>query len=162
MYNASVPAFVKMLGNLSNILDKAAAHCEAKKIQPAVLLATRLTPDMFPLSQQIQLTTTHVHWTCALLAGQERPNLPNTETTIDEMKQRVANAIAFAKGFKPEQIDGSETRPVKLVFPAVTLEFTGESYLTTFAIPNFYFHYTTAYAILRQVGVGIGKRDFTG
>lgn len=162
MYNAFVPVFIKMLGNMSKILDKAAAHCEAKKIPPAVLLGTRLTPDMYPLVQQVQVATMHVHWACALLTGQERPTLPNTEATFEDLKKRVDTAIAFAQSFKAEQIDGSEAREVKIVFPSRTLEFTGQNYLFNFTIPNFYFHYSMVYAILRQAGLSVGKTDFTG
>ena len=162
MYDASVPVFIARLGSLLKILDKAAAYCEAKKVDPAVLLGTRLTPDMHPLSSQIAMTTMHAHWACALLTGQERPNLPNPDLTIDGMKKRVSDAIAYAQGFTAEQINGSEGRDVKIVFPARTLEFTGQAYLLNFALPNFYFHMTTAYAILREVGVDIGKRDFLG
>jgi hypothetical protein len=162
MYDASVPVFVKMLGNLANILDKGKAYCEAKKVNPSVLINTRLIPDMFPLVEQVQVATRHVHWACALLAGQERPNLTNTETTFEELKQRIATAVQFAQSFKKEQIDGSEDRHIKLVLALRTIELNGQSYLLHFAMPNFYFHVTTAYAILRHVGVEIGKRDFVG
>jgi hypothetical protein len=115
---------------------------------------------MFPLVEQVQIATMHVHWACALLAGQERPNLAKTETTFEELKQRIATATEFAQSFKKEQIDGSEERPIKLVLPLRTLEFNGQAYLLHFAMPNFYFHAATAYDILRHAGVEIGKRDF--
>ena len=162
MYGASVPVFVKMLGNLSKLLDKGKAFCEAKKIDPSVLLGMRLAPDMLPLTAQVQFATQHVHWGCALLAGNERPNLEKPEKTIEELQQRIATAISFAQSFKPAQIDGSEERDIKLVLPLRTIEFKGQAYLNNFAMPNFYFHTTTAYAIMRHAGVPIGKLDFVG
>ncbi len=160
MYGASVPVFVKMLGNLSNLLEKGKAFCEAKKVDPSVLLGMRLAPDMFPLTTQVQIATQHVHWACALLAGQERPHLEKPEKTIEELQQRIKTALEFAQSFKPEQIDGSEGREVKLVLPLRTIEFKGQDYLNHFAMPNFYFHTTMAYAIMRHAGVQIGKLDF--
>ena len=162
MYQASVPVFIRMLSSLSAVLDKAEAHCTAKKIDPAALLTARLYPDMFPCARQVQEATKHVYWGCALLAGQERPDHPNPETTFAELKQRVAKTIEFARGYKPEQIDGSEDRAVAIKFPTRTLEFKGQPFLLHFALANFYFHVTTAFDILRHSGVEIGKRDFLG
>ncbi len=160
LYNAFVPPCTKGLAALGKIMEKAAAYCETKKIPEGVLLNTRLTPDMFSLAQQIGVATQQVHWGCALLAGLERPTLPAVEPTFADVKKRIDDAIAYAKTFKPEQIDGQEERDVKLVFPGRTLEFKGEGFLLNFTLPNFYFHYTTAYAILRQAGVPVGKMDF--
>lgn len=162
MYGASVPVFIRMLGNLSKLLDKGKAYCEAKKIEPSVLLGMRLAPDMFPLTTQVQIATQHVHWACALLAGQERPHLEKPEKTFEELQQRIQTATAFAQSFKSDQIDGSEERDIKLVLPLRTIEFKGQAYLNNFAMPNFYFHTTTAYAIMRHAGVPIGKLDFVG
>ena len=162
MYQASVPVFIRMLAALSAILDKAEAHATAKKIEPVALLGARLYPDMFAMARQVQEATKHVYWGCALLAGQEMPNHPNGENSFADLKQRIAKAIEFARGFKPEQIDGSEERAVAIKFPTRTLEMKGQPFLLGFAMPNFYFHVTTAFDILRHNGVEIGKRDFLG
>ena len=162
MYDASVTVFTRMLTNLSAILDKAEAHVEARKIDPATLLTARLYPDMYPLVRQVQEATKHVHSSCALLAGQEMPNLPNTETTFKELKLRIAKALEFARSFKPEQINGSEEKNLVIKFPSRTLEIKGQPFLLNMSLPNFYFHVTTGYAILRHNGVEIGKRDFMG
>jgi hypothetical protein len=162
MYQASVPVFVRMLTTLSGVLDKAAAHVEAKKLDPAALLTARLFSDMFPLGRQVQEATKHVHWALDLLAGREMPSVANTETGLAELKQRVSKTIDFAKSFKPAEIDGSEERAIALKFPSRTLEMKGQPFLLHFALPNFYFHVTTAYGVLRHNGVDIGKRDFLG
>ncbi len=162
MYEASITIFTRMLTNLSAILDKAEAHVEARKIDPAALLTARLYPDMYPLARQVQEATKHVHWACALLAGQEMPNLPNTETSFKELKLRVTKAMEFARSFKPEQINGSEEKNLVIKFPSRTVETKGQPFLLNMSLPNFYFHVTTAYAILRHNGVEIGKRDFIG
>ena len=162
MYDASVTVFTRMLTNLSAMLDKAEAHAEAKKLDPAALLTARLYPDMYPLARQVQEATKHVHWACALLAGQEMPTLQNTETGFKELKQRIAKALEFARSFKPEQINGSEDRKLVIKFPSRTVETKGQPFLLNMSLPNFYFHVTTAYAILRHNGVEIGKRDFLG
>jgi hypothetical protein len=162
MYDASVTIFTRMLTNLFGILDKAEAHVEAKKIEAAALLTARLYPDMYPLTRQVQEATKYVHWTCALLAGQEMPNHPNTETTFKELKQRITKALEFARSFKPEQINGSEERNLAIKFPSRTLEMKGQPFLLNMVLPNFYFHVTTAYAILRHNGVELIKRDFQG
>jgi hypothetical protein len=160
MYQASVPVFVRGLSNLSALLDKASAHCEARKIDPAVLLACRLTPDMFPLSRQVQIACDFGKGTAARLAGAEVPKWSDDEKTIDELKARNAKTIAFASGFTPEQIDGSETRDISITAGGNQMTFDGQTYLLHFALPNFYFHAATAYGLLRHNGVEIGKRDF--
>ena len=162
MYHASAPRFANTLKNLSAILDKAAGHCEAKKIDPAVLLQSRLYPDMFPLVRQVQLTADFAKGIGARLAGVEPPKYPDTETTIDELKARLAKTADFLKGLKPAQLDGSETREITIPIPNQPLTFNGQSYLVHFALPNLYFHATTAYDILRHCGVEIGKRDYMG
>jgi hypothetical protein len=162
MYQASVPVFIRMLGNLSAILDKAAAHAEAKKIDPSFLIRDRLAPDMLPFSFQIQTATDHAKGCTARLAGIEAPKFEDTETTFAELKERIAKTLAFVQSVTPAQIDGSEQRPITLNLRRGELKLDGQSYLLHFALPNFYFHITTAYAILRHNGVDLGKLDFIG
>ena len=161
MYQAAIPPVVKMLNNLSAILDKAAAHCEARKIDPAVLLNSRLFPDMFPLVRQFQIATDSAKG-LARLAGLEVPSYPDTEATIDELKARLSKTAAFVGALTPAQVDGSEDRAISLKAGPRELHFTGSQFLVHFALPNLYFHATTAYAILRHNGVDIGKMDYLG
>jgi hypothetical protein len=162
MYQASIPVLVRMLGNLSTIVEKAAAHAETKKIDPAVLIKDRLAPDMLPFSFQVQTASDTAKGCAARLAGIEAPSFPDTEATFPELKERIAKTIAFLQTVKPAQIDGSEERAVTLKTRNGEIQFQGQSYLLTFALPNFFFHVTTAYAILRHNGVEIGKQDFLG
>ena len=162
MYQASVPVFIKSLTNLGAILDKAAAHAEAKKIDPAVLLSCRLYPDMYPLVKQVQIASDNAKGAGARLAGIDPPSFADTETTFPELQERIRNTVAFLQTLKPEQIDGSEERDIKMVFPSMTLEFKGLGYLLGFAQPNLSFHVSMAYAILRHNGVEVGKGDFLG
>jgi uncharacterized protein len=162
MYQAAVPPVVQILASISAILDKAAAHCAARKIDPAALITFRLFPDMFPLSRQVQIMTDQAKGMAARLAGVEVPSYADTETTFDELKARIARAAAFVKGFTPAQIDGSEDRPIVIKAGGNELNFTGRQYLTGFVLPNFYFHAATTYDILRHCGVELGKRDFIG
>lgn len=163
MYQASAPIFVQFLTSLSAILDKAAAHAEAKKIDPAVLLSTRLYPDMFPLARQVGEANRHAVSACARLAAVEPPVFPTTDPSIPELKERIAKAIDFVKSFKPAQIDGTDDKEIVIKFPSgAERQFTGQSLLLNFSLPNFYFHVTTAFDILRHCGVEIGKRDFMG
>jgi hypothetical protein len=163
LYKSSVPIFVQFLTALSAVLDKAASFAEAKKVDPGVLLNTRLSPDMFPLVRQVRATTDHAINACGRIAGADLPSFPNTEATIPELKDRIAKTIEFLKGLTPAQIDGTEDKEIKITFPSgATREFTGQSLLLNNALPNFYFHCTTAYAILRVCGVELGKRDFMG
>jgi len=163
LHKASAPIFVQFLTSLSAVLDKAAAHAEAKKIDPAVLLNTRLTPDMYPLLRQVREATNHAASACGRLAGADLPTFTNTETSIPELKERIAKSIDFIKGLKPTQIDGTEDKEITFKFPSgAERKFTGQALLLNFCLPNFYFHYTTAYNILRHCGVEVGKRDFMG
>jgi hypothetical protein len=163
MYQTAVPTFVQFLTSLSAVLDKAAAFAEARKIEQSVLLNTRLAPDMFPLVRQVRAATDHAVNAGARLSGTDAPTLSNNEATIAELKDRIAKAIDFLKGLKPAQIDGTEGKEIKITFPSGQVrEFTGQSLLLTNALPNFFFHCTTAYDILRQCGVELGKRDFMG
>ena len=162
MYDASVPAFVRMLNQLDQMLDKAAAHAEAKKIDPLVLTGARLAPDMFPLSRQIVIACDFCKGALSRLAGKDVPNWPDTETAIPELKSRIAKTLEYVKGFKAGDIDGSETRQIKIKAGTLEMEFQGSDYLTYFVLPNLYFHSTAAYAILRHNGLELGKSDFMG
>jgi len=162
MYQASVPVFLHTLTALAAVLDKAAAHAAQRKIEPSVLLNTRLFPDMFPLVRQVQLTADFAKGASARLAGIEVPKFADTETTFEEVKARIAKTVDFLKTLKPAQIDGSETREITIPIGGQPQAFKGEAYLLHFALPNFFFHATTAYDILRQCGVEVGKRDFLG
>jgi hypothetical protein len=163
MSKATLPALEISLNALSAILDKAEAFAAAKKIDPSVLLNTRLAPDMFPLVRQVRAATDHAINACGRLAGVDMPTFSNSETTIPELKERIAKTIDFLKGLKPAQIDGTEDKEIKITFPSgATREFTGQSLLLNNSLPNFYFHCTTAYDILRHCGLELGKRDFMG
>ena len=160
MYRASAPIFLQMLPALSACLDKAAAYAAAKKIEPSVLLQSRLYPDMFPLLRQVQIAADFAKGTVARLAGVDPPKYEDTETTIEQLKARIVKTIDFVKEFKPSQIDGSEERDITIPMGNQTRSFKGENYLVGFALPNFFFHVTTAYAILRHNGVELGKGDY--
>jgi hypothetical protein len=162
MYQASIPHFVRMLGNISEILNKAANHAEAKKIAPAIFINARLAPDMYPLSRQVQIATDMVKGCAARLAGIEVPSYEDNESTFAELQARIAKTVAFLESVSAAQIDGSEDRKITLKFGSRELSFLGQAYLFDFVIPNFHFHLTTAYAILRHNGVDIGKKDYTG
>jgi uncharacterized protein len=163
MYKISVPIFVQFLTALGAVLDKAAAHCEAKKIEPAAVLNARLFPDMFPLVRQVRAATDHAVNATARLAGAELLKFENSEASFGELKERLTKAVDFIKGFTAAQIDGTEDKAIKITFPSgATRDFTGQSLLLGNSLPNFYFHCTTAYDIIRQCGVEIGKRDFMG
>jgi hypothetical protein len=162
MYSMSVPVFAKTLGNLSAVLDKAAAHAEAKKIDPSVLLAARLYPDMFPLTKQVQVACDFAKGTVARLAGEEPPKYDDNETTIEALKARIARTVDYVQGFQAARFAGAEERDVQMKIRDQTLNFKGLPYLAHMALPNFFFHATTAYDILRHNGVELGKRDFIG
>lgn len=162
MYQASVPAFLQILNSLSAILDKAEAFAAERKIEPAVLLGYRLAPDMFALTRQVQIVTDQAKGCCARLAGMEVPKYDDDETSFADLKGRIARTIDFVQSFKPGDIDGSEERAVTLTIGGREVGFTGQAYLVGFVLPNFYFHASTAYDILRHAGVAIGKRDFLG
>jgi hypothetical protein len=162
MHQASTPHFINVLNNLTAILDKAAAHCEAKKIDPLVLTSFRLYPDMFPLTRQVQIACDAAKGLVARLAGVEVPKHEDTEKTFEDLKARIAKTIAFIQSIKPAQIDGSEEKAIALKVGGRDLKFTGMQYLLGFANPNFYFHVTTTYNILRHNGVEIGKNDYLG
>jgi uncharacterized protein len=162
MYQASVPVFVRALGNLSNILKKAVAHAEQHKIDPSVLLAARLYPNMFPLSRQIQIATDMARGGAARLAGVERPVYEDKETSFEDMQVRISKTLEFLHSIKPEQIDGSEDKAITLSIGGTEMSFIGQPYLLHFVVPNLFFHTATAYNILRHNGVELGKPDFIG
>ena len=162
MYQASVPVFNRMLNNLAAVLEKGAAHAAAKKIDPAVLVNGRLYPDMFPLSKQIQIAADTAKGCVARLAGQEPPKYEDSEATFADLVARINKTVAYVNTFKPEQIDGSEGKTITLQMRSGALTFLGMPYLLDFVYPNFYFHVTTAYGILRHSGVEVGKQDFLG
>ncbi len=166
MYQASIPVLTRVLNVTQSLIDKAAAHCTAKKIDPAVLVNYRLAPDMLPFKNQIFVITDQAKGCAARLAGAEVPPYPDTEATFDELKARLAKTAAFVGGFTAQQIDGTEDKDVVLKLgPAGAqreMTFKGAPYLLGFVMPNVYFHQVTAYAILRHAGVEIGKMDFLG
>jgi hypothetical protein len=162
MYQASVPVIVRTLNNLVVILEKASAYAEERKIEPAALIGTRLFPDMFPLSRQVQIASDNAKGCAARLAGETAPSYEDTETTFPELIARLRKTIDYVSGFKPEQIDGSETREVTIKLRTGELKFNGLDYMQGFALPNIYFHATTTYALLRHNGVPVGKMDFLG
>ena len=162
-HDATVPAFLQILGSLEVLLTKAEAHCRAKNIQPEVLLSARLYPDMFPLTRQIQTASDFAAKTCARLTGSEVPSVPDTEKTFEELQQRIAKTVDYVKAFKPAQFEGAEAKDITFPSgPDKTTTLKGQQYLSNFALPNFYFHAVTAHGILRHNGVEIGKRDFLG
>ncbi|RZJ17198.1 MAG: DUF1993 domain-containing protein [Brevundimonas sp.] len=158
LYDAAAPIFVRGLTSLSGVLDKAAAS----GLDEATLVTARLAPDMKPLADQIDMATFSARGCVARLAGLEVPGIAGPDTTFAQMQDRIARSIAFIEGVDRAAFDGAETRRVELRFPGVELDFDGAGYLTSFALPNFHFHVTTAYAILRQQGVALGKRDYLG
>jgi len=163
MHRSSVGVFTQFLGSLTDLLDHAARHAEARKIDPAVLLNARLYPNMYSLTRQIGEAIRHAVLGCALLAGVEPPTFPESEPDIPELKRRIATAIDFIGGLQPAQIDGTGARQVVFTFRnGATRKFTGQSLLLTFSVPQFFFHVTTAYDILRHNGVELVKKDFLG
>ena len=162
MYEASVPVFRLQLQALSGVLNKGAAFAAEQKIDAGVLLQTRLYPNMFPLVRQVQIATDQAKGACARLAAVEPPSFPDTETTFDEVQARIGRTVDFLATLKVEQIDGGEDRIVSVPVARQPTDFRAQTYLFQFALPQFLFHTTTAYAILRHVGVAVGKRDFLG
>jgi uncharacterized protein len=162
MHSAFVPGTVHTLKALSAILGKAQAHCEARKIDPSVLLQSRLYPNMFPLVRQVQIACDMCKGGVARLAGIDIPKYEDTETTIAELQARIARTMEFMLSVQPEQIEGSEGRDIEIQTPFGPLKFKGQAYLSTFLLPNVYFHTSIAYALLRHNGVEVGKLDFLG
>jgi hypothetical protein len=162
LHQASVPVFIRSLRNLSGILTKAEAHAADRGEAPSLLIEARLAPDMFPLNQQIQRASDTSKGAAARMAGIEVPSFPDTETTFPDLQERIQRTIAFLDSVPAEQIDAGEKREVILRPRGREMRFDGTSYLLTFALPNFFFHVTTAYAILREQGVPLGKMDYLG
>ena len=163
MHEASVGFFVPFLRNLSGLLDHAAGHAEVRKIDPSVLLKMRLFPNMYDFAQQVSEVSRHAVVACALLAGRDPLIFPTTEADIGELKSRIAQAITFVQGLPRDEINGAGDREVTFRFKSgAERKFTGRSLLFTLSIPQFFFHLTTAYDILRHAGVEIAKRDFLG
>jgi hypothetical protein len=160
MHAISAPVFVRMLRNMSAILAKAEAHAKTKNYDASVLLNSRLAPDMFALTRQIQIATDHAKGAMARLAGHAPEAIEDTETTIAQVQARIAKVIGIVEGYSEAQLEGAEKREVTIKIPGSELKFDGLTYLSGFALPNFYFHLTCAYAILRHNGVELGKRDF--
>jgi hypothetical protein len=162
MSQASAPRFARMLKNLSEILAKAEAQCEARKIDPLVMTSQRLYPDMFPLSRQVQIACDAAKGAVARLAGVEIPKHEDTEKTFAELRARIQKTLDFMATVTPAQLDGSEEKEIVLKLRGQDVGFKGMQYLLAFAWPNFYFHVTTAYNILRHNGVELGKADYLG
>jgi hypothetical protein len=161
-YQASIPVLIHTLGNLGAILEKAAQHADTLNIPAEELLEARLAPDMFPFKRQIQIATDHAKGIGARLAGLDIPVYEDTEASFADLRARIGKTVAFLETIRPEQFEGTESREVKIQRRGTWVKFEGQDYLFYFALPNFYFHVTTAYDILRHRGVAIGKADFIG
>ncbi len=162
MYQASVPLFIRGLTVLASLLEKGAAHAAANGIDPAELINARLAPDMYPLSGQVQRASDASKFAVQRLSQVEAPKFADEEATFEQLQKRVADTIAYLQSVPTDKLDGAESRRITLSFGEFKPEFQGDAYLLTFALPNFYFHITTAYGILRHAGVPIGKLDFLG
>jgi hypothetical protein len=162
MYQASIPVFIRGMGVLSTLLDKAASHAAETGTDPAALIGARLAPDMLPLSAQVQRASDTSKLSAERLSGIASPRFPDEETSFDELQARIANTIEYLQGIDAARLEGSEGRTVTLKFGSFSQSFRGDEYLLTFALPNFFFHVTIAHGILRHKGVAVGKRDFLG
>jgi hypothetical protein len=162
LYDISIPALIRGLTSMSAILDKAAAHAAAKKFDSVALAQSRLFPDMHPLSRQVQIACDTAKGAAGRLAGIEAPKHEDTETTLPELKARIAKTVDFLKTVTAAQMAGDETRTIEIKFPNGAWKFTALGYITDFVLPNFYFHASMTYALLRKGGVEIGKGDFLG
>jgi hypothetical protein len=162
MYQCSALVFTHNLKNLSKILRQAAADCKARGYDPSVLLNTRLAPDMLPLIRQVQIATDNAKGCCARLTGVANPVFEDDETTFPELQERIKRVLAFIRSLKAAQFEGSDSRQVEMKTPIGNLTFNGADYLNGWALPNFYFHYTAAYSLMRHNGVQLGKLDFLG
>ncbi len=162
IYDASIPPMIRALQSLSKIIDKAVTQAKQKDLDPQTLLDARLAPDMHAFPRQIQIASDAAKGAASRLAGIEAPSFPDTETTFPELQARISKTIDFLKSVPPEKLQGAEDRAIELKTPSRTLNFNGKDYLTGFALPNFFFHVTTAYGLLRHKGIEIGKMDFLG
>ena len=162
LFDVSIPGFLHTLHGLKNILEKGVAHAEAKKFDPNVLATLRLYPDMLPLNRQVQIASDAAKGAAARLSGTEAPKFEDNETTMAELIARVAKTIDYLQSFKPEQFAGADSRVITIKSPRNTFNFTALDYVRHWAQPNFFFHVTTTYALLRQGGVEVGKADYLG
>lgn len=162
IYDASIPVLIRSLSSLTKILDKAGAQAKAEDKPSSGLLEARLAPDMHPFTRQIQMASDAAKGAGARLAGIEAPSMPDTETTLPELHARLVKTIDFLKTVTPAHLAGAEDREIVLKFPQGEMKFTGRDFLANFALPNFFFHVTTAYALLRHKGITLGKMDFLG
>jgi hypothetical protein len=162
IYDASIPTMIRALSNLSKIMDKAVAQAKAQDMPLSTLLEARLAPDMHPFPRQIQIASDAAKGAAARLANIEAPAMADTETTFPELQARIAKTIDFLKSVSADKIVGAEDREIVMKFPQGEMKFSGRDYLNHFALPNFFFHVTTAYGLLRHKGITIGKMDFLG
>jgi len=162
IYDASIPPLIRGLENLATILDKAVAQAKSEDKDLNSLLEGRLAPDMFAFTRQVQVVSDTAKGCGARLTGTEPPSYPDEEKTFPDLHQRIAKTVSYLKTFRPEQFEGADARTITLKFPNRTMSFSGRDYVTGFVLPNFYFHLTAAYAILRQNGINIGKMDYLG
>lgn len=162
VYNTTIPVFIQYLTNLNTILKKSEDHALTRKIEPSVLLNSRLFPDMFPLIRQVQIASDTAKAAGARLTGQEAPKFEDTETTYDQLYARIQKTIDYLKSLAPESFEGAQARAIAFKVAGRDIQFDGATYITTWVFPNLLFHITTAYNILRHNGVDIGKRDFLG
>nr|WP_298727168.1 DUF1993 domain-containing protein [uncultured Steroidobacter sp.] len=162
LYDASIPTFLHTLRSLKAILEKGMAHAEARKFDPNVFVSMRLYPDMLPLSRQVQIASDAAKGAAARLSGSEPPKFEDNETTLAELIARVTKTIDYLEGFKPEQLEGDDNRVITIKTPRMSFNFKAVDFVRHWALPNFFFHVTTAYALLRHGGVEIGKSDFLG
>ena len=162
MYEASIPTFLHTLRNLKTFLEKGNAHAEARKYDPNLLAATRLTADMLPLTRQVQIASDAAKGAAARLTGVDPPKFEDNETTLADLIGRVDKTIDYLQGFKPEQFEGADERTITIPTPRQTFTFPGLIFLRHWALPNFFFHVTTAYNLLRSNGVELGKADYLG
>ncbi len=163
MHSASAPVLIRILGNMLVWLDRAEAHAQARKFDPGNYLGLRLAPDMLPLSRQIQIASDAAKTCMSRLAGTEIPKWEDNETSLDELRARIRKTVAHVQSFSAAQIDGSDDRAISVPMRSgEALQFTGETFLRQFALPNFFFHATTTYALLRHAGVELGKAEFLG
>jgi hypothetical protein len=162
LYDASIPTFLHTLRSLKAILEKAVAHAEARKFDPNVFVSSRLYPDMLPFSRQIQIASDAAKGAAARLSGTEPPKFEDNETTMAELIARVTKTIDYLEGFKAAQFEGDDNRVITIKSPRMTLNFTAVNFVRHWALPNFFFHTTTAYALLRHGGVEVGKQDYLG
>lgn len=162
IYDASIPVMIRSLQNLSKIMDKAVAQAKAEDTPLSALLEARLAPDMHPFTNQIQLASDAAKGAAARLSGLEAPAMADTEKSFPELQQRLAKTIDFLKSVSADKVIGAEDRTIVMKFPQGEMKFTGRDFLTGFALPNFFFHVTTAYDLLRHKGINIGKMDFLG